>query len=96
MKWRCELSDNLEISSRESSVLCWRKLPMHGKCLGHQDRIGGRHIGDMMLFGVAKELLEACRIPHRWRCHKLVQWHQGICKTTSKQLHLRMLCEGTP
>lgn len=44
----------------------------------------------------AEEKLVACRTPRRWKCHALVQWHQGICKTISKQLHLCVLREGAP
>lgn len=52
--WRCELPDKLEMSSHEASVLCQRKRPMHGKCLGHQDRNEGIHIGDMIFFGITQ------------------------------------------
>jgi hypothetical protein len=53
-RWCCKLSDNLEMSSLESTALCWRKRPMHGKCLRYQGRSAGRHIGSMMLFSVTQ------------------------------------------
>ena len=61
-RWRCELPESLEMMSHESSALCWRKQHMHGKYLGLQDRSGGKHTSEMMLFGVTEELLEACSL----------------------------------